>query len=123
MAVLIQQIQATHSYTIHVLFILSLCFASVIITIYAHENNMGLEVHLVFSSFQMLASNSFLWGKYFFFLKTNLFTYLFFIRNGYSSHDANLLGNLSCSRNISAVIRNADGICVSHKMFSYCSVK
>lgn len=76
MAVLIQQIQATHSHTIHVLFILSLCFASVIITIYAHENNMGLEVHLIFSSFQMLASNSFLGEKYFFFFFKDIFIYL-----------------------------------------------
>lgn len=58
-----------------------------------------------------------------FFFKRYLFTYLFFIWKGYSSHSANLLGNLSCSRNISAVSRNADGICVSNKMFGCCSVK
>lgn len=51
-----------------------------------------------------------------------IFTYFLFIRKGQSSNDANPLGNLSYSRNISTVIRNADGICGSHKTFSYYSV-
>lgn len=70
MSVMIQQIQATHSHTILILLILSLCFNRVIISIaiYAHVKNMGLEIHLInIQHFLNVVLKFILMGKYYFF--------------------------------------------------------
>lgn len=70
MSVMIQQIQATHSHTILILLILSLCFNRVIIliAIYAHVKNMGLEIHLInIQHFLNVVLKFILMGKYYFF--------------------------------------------------------
>lgn len=106
--VLILQIWATHSHTILVHSVHMFC------THYcAHVNNMDL---VFFKSWPQIYCDS---NNVFFFFK--IFIYIpVFIWKGCSSH---ISGNLSCSRDVSAVIRNADGIRVSHKMFSCCSLK
>lgn len=89
---------------------------------YAHVNNMGLEAHLALVTFKFwpqIHSDRENTGFFFFFFKrTYLFIYLFFIRKCYWFCDENFLGNLCHSRNISAVITNADVICLRHEMFS-----